>query len=102
MHMVTVAQSAADWRNMHTGSRGSHAFTHSLTSTHLHQHTITTLCEAQAQLFHNLESIFYFERVPEEGGANRSTRRKTPTVCLLIGYIDISIGLSRIYATHLK
>ena len=34
----------------------------------------TTLCEAPAQLLHNLESIFV--KVPEGGGANWSTRRK--------------------------
>ena len=45
-----MAQSVANWCNMH--SRGSHAFTHTFT---------TTLCEAPAQLLQNLESNFYFE-----------------------------------------
>ena len=55
--MVTMAQSqsATNWQNMHT--RGSQAYTHTLTSTQLQQ----ILCEAPAQLLQNLESIIYFE-----------------------------------------
>ena len=40
----------------HAHSSGSHAFTHTLTST-----VTTTLCKAPAQLLQNLESHFYFE-----------------------------------------
>ena len=50
--VVTMAQSDANWRNT-PHSRGSHAFTHTLTSTAV----TTTLCEAPAQLVHNLEGI---------------------------------------------
>ena len=34
--MVTVAESAANWRNTHTQVSGSHAFAHTLASTQLH------------------------------------------------------------------
>ena len=49
-----MAQSAVNWRNIH--SRGSHAFTRTHTTT-----VTTTLCEAPAQLLQNMESNFYFE-----------------------------------------
>ena len=42
--MVTMAESAANWRNANTVSYGSHAFTHTLAiNTHSYK---TTLCEA--------------------------------------------------------
>ena len=56
--MVAIAQSAANWRNTHT---------HTLTCiAHIHSHTYintvtTTWCQAPAQLWHSLESNFYFE-----------------------------------------
>ena len=44
--MVTMAPSAANWRNTHTQSNGSHTFTHIL-----YINTVTTTwCEATAQL----------------------------------------------------
>ena len=43
--MVTMAQSAANWRNSH--SHGSHAFTHIFTSTPVQS---PTWCKAPAQL----------------------------------------------------
>ena len=54
--MITMAQSAADWRNTH--SHGSHAFTHTLTSTKLQP-----LC-AKRQLTYITEFgiNFYFTR----------------------------------------
>ena len=54
----------------HAHSRGSHAFTRTLASTQ---------SQAPAQLLHNnvMESNFIL-KVPEGGGANRSTRRKKP------------------------
>ena len=42
-------QSAANWRNTHTDSRGSHAFTRTIIST-------------QLQPLHNLKSIFFSPR----------------------------------------
>ena len=52
-------------------SRGSHTFTHTLTS--------TTLCQAPAHLLQNLESKQKF-KLAEGGEANQ---RKTPTACPL-------------------
>ena len=43
--MVTMAQSAPNWRNMHVHSRGSHTFTRTL-----YTNTVTAMwCEAPAQ-----------------------------------------------------
>ena len=47
--MVTMAQSAANWRNTHTHMDRMHSLTQ------LHQHSVP------AQLRHNLESNSYFE-----------------------------------------
>ena len=54
--VVTMAQSAANWRNKHTGS---HAFTHTLTSTQL---VTTKWCEAPAQLL-VFSACWVFSRV---------------------------------------
>ena len=85
--MVTMAQKRRELAH-HAHSRGSHAFTHTLTSTQsqqrgcdcvdvsvcvnawiarIHSHTnintvtTTLLCEAPAQLLQNLRSNYYFE-----------------------------------------
>ena len=54
--MVTIAQSAVNWRNTaHTHVDRTHSLTHK------HQHSgnhFFILCEAPAQLVHILESIF--------------------------------------------
>ena len=57
--MVTMAQSAVNWRTL-------------TWITHIHSHTYintvrTTLCEAPAQLLHNLGSNFYFKGTWERG-----------------------------------
>ena len=75
--MITMAQSAANCRNTHMHSRGSHTFTHTLTSTHLQLKR-----QLSYYIIWNRNFIF---KVPEGGGENRSTRRKTPTACRLIG-----------------
>ena len=51
---------------------------------HTYINTVTTTYEAPAQLLQNLEKKNIL-KVPEGGGANRSTQRKTLTACLLIG-----------------
>ena len=68
--MVTMAQSAANWR------------TRTLTwIARIHSHTCintvtTMLCEASGQLLRNLASNFTL-KVPEGGGANQSTRKNS-------------------------
>ena len=54
--MVTVAQSTANWCNMHTRAWIAHIRSHTYINT-----ATTTLCRAPAQLLQNLESHFYFE-----------------------------------------
>ena len=85
--MATMAQSAANWHNIH--SRGSHAFTH---TSYINTAT-TTLCEAPAQLLQILESIVLFWRNLRDGGANRSTRRKPQTAgpLIVITYLEEKI-----------
>ena len=73
--MVTIcmAQRAANWRNTHTHLDRMHS------RTHWHQQSYNHVmpCEAPAQLFQNLESIFILQ-IPEGWGANRNTRRNPP------------------------
>ena len=76
--MFTMVQSEANWRNTHTPVDRTHSLT-----TQLHQHSYintvtTTLCEAPAELLHNLESTFW-GKVPDGGVANWGTQRKPPT-----------------------
>ena len=51
--MVTIAQSAANWRNTHTHVNRTHQFTHLHQSSQL---VTTRWCEAPAQKLQNLES----------------------------------------------
>ena len=54
--MVNMAQSAVNWRNMH--SHVDH--THSLT--HLHQHSYKHIVQkATSAITESVESIFYFD-----------------------------------------
>ena len=63
--MVTMTQSSAQHAHSQWIARiHSHTYINAVTST-------TTLCEAPAQLLHNLE-YNYITTVPEGGGANRS------------------------------
>ena len=79
--MVAMAQSAAKWRNRHAHARGSHACTHTVTSTQLQPPRCT-----KRQLSHyRIWNRVFILKVPEGGGANRSTRRNLPTACPLIG-----------------
>ena len=76
--MVTVAQSTVNWCNLH--SRGSHTFTHTLTSTQLQP-----LCAKRQLSFYRIWNQIYIFKVPERRGANWSTWRKLATACPLIG-----------------
>ena len=78
--MVTMAQKRRELAH-HAHSRGSHAFTHTLTSTQSQPR-----CCAKRQLsYYRIWDRIIILKVPEGGAANRSTRRKLPTSCLLIG-----------------
>ena len=61
----------------HTHSRGSHAFTHTLTSTQLQPRGAKCLLS-----YYRIWNQIFILNVREGGGANRSTRRKTrPPAC---------------------
>ena len=62
----------ANWRN-NAHSRGSHAFTHTPTSTQL-----PPRCVKHQLSYYRIWNKTFILKVPEGGGANRSTRRKTP------------------------
>ena len=78
--MVTMAQSTANWRNTHTLVDRTHSLTH-LTSTQLQPRG----AKRQLSYYRIWNGCFFTLKVPEEGVANQHTRRKPPTVCLLIG-----------------
>ena len=63
----------------HAHSRGSHAFTHTLTSTWLQPHC----AKRQLSCIRIWNNIFIL-KVPEGGGENRSAWRKPSTACLLL------------------
>ena len=80
--MLTVAQSAANWHNMHTYVDCMHSLTHLI-------NTVTiTWWEAPAPLLQNLESNFYFEGTLWRWGEGfkREYPEKTPDslVCLSV------------------
>ena len=56
--MITMAQSAANWRNTHTQVVCTHFYSYTYINT-----VTTTLCEAPAQLLQKLESNIYFEGI---------------------------------------
>ena len=70
--MVTMAQSAANWRNTHTHVDRTHSLTH-FTSTQLQPRG----AKRQLSYYRILESIFIF-KVPEGGGSKPEYPEKTP------------------------
>ena len=68
--MFTMAQSATNWGNTHTHVDRIHSLTH------LHQHSYK-LCGAKRQLnYYRIWNQIFILKVPEGGGANRSTWKK--------------------------
>ena len=57
----------------HAHSRGSHTIAHALTSTQLQP-----LCAKRHLSYYSIWNGIFSLKVPEGGGANRSTRRKPP------------------------
>ena len=69
--MVTMAQSAANWRNTH--SRGSHAFTHTLT---IHQHSYNRVVRSASSVIAEFCNQIFCEGA---GGTQRGSKpEKTP------------------------
>ena len=85
--MVTMAQSAANWRNM---TRVDH--THSFTHLQLHQHSYkynhfmwsASSAISIIVIHYRIWNHIFLVKVSERGGATRSTWRKPPTACPLI------------------
>ena len=64
----------------HAHSCGSHTFTHTLSSTQLQPH-----CAKRQLSYYIIWNQIFILKVPEGGEENRSTQRKPPTACPLIG-----------------
>ena len=77
--MVTMVQSIANWHNMHTRVDCTHSLTH------LHQHSYNHFVAKGQLSYYRIWNKKIIWKVPQEGVANWSTRRKLPTACLLIG-----------------
>ena len=71
--MVTIDQSAANWRNTQTQADRTHPLTH------LHQHSYNHwLCAKLKLSYYRNWNQIYILKVPEGGGENWSTQRKNP------------------------
>ena len=75
--MVSMAQSAANWRNMHTHLDRTHSLAH------LHQHSYNHVVWNAISAITEFGINFFF-KVPGGGTANRSTQRKPQTAFPLI------------------
>ena len=73
--MVTMAQSAANWRNTHTHVDCTHLLTH-FTSTQLQPRN----CAKRQLSYYGIWNRIFILKVREGEGANRSTRRKIPDI----------------------
>ena len=73
--MVTMAQSALNWHNIHTRvDRGSHALTHTITSTQLQP-----LCVKRQLSYYRIWNQIIILNVPERGVYNE--------MCMYIFYL---------------
>ena len=70
--MVTVAQSAANWRNTHTRVNRTNSL-HTLASIQLQPR-----CAKRQRSYDIIWNQIVFLKVPEGGGANRNTLRTPP------------------------
>ena len=69
--MVTMAQSTMNWRNTHTYMDHTHSLT--LTSTQPQPR-----CAKRQLSYYRIWNQFFILKIPEGGGANRSTQRTPP------------------------
>ena len=68
--MVTMAQSAANLSNTHTDVDRTHSITH----TCVHQHSYNQFVRSASSAITEFGIGFLYLKVPDGGGANRSTR----------------------------
>ena len=70
----------------HTHSRGSHSFTHTLTSTQLQR-----LCAKRQPSYYIISTeSFFFVKVPEGGGTNWSILKKYQTIIIMTKIYEAS------------